>query len=491
MRPIIRPTRRNSFRRMRSFLLLAGLLSTVCAVAAQTGAVRADSLNPIFAWGEADVLIAEYVDHNTRVDAPPLPPELWHRGAQPTQFVITIEDEVPEATAAIHAAADIWSTHVKSSVPVKVRVRWVSLGENVLGTAGPRLIANFTQALEPNTWFPTALASALENRDLNPDQPDIEMQFNSNFARWYFGVDGNPPQNRFDFLSVVLHEIGHGLGFVGSMRVENEVGRWGFATGEGATTFPVVYDRFAETDFQGVTSRLVDTSRFPNPSAPLAQALQSEEVYFHGPVSVAANVESQIAQGLAVPAGGRPKLHAPPEWLPGSSYSHLTEQRVGDEEPFYPPGSLNSLMTPRLGATEVIRTPGPVTCGMFRDMGWPLGPHCEAMLPEPPPLPDESIVVVGPCPNPAVAGRTEVQVYVNEQARVRADLYDLLGRRVGRFADRLIHASGVPVIGDEPRCIPGGLGSIQLDLTGLASGLYILRVFTPAAEQSVKVINVR
>jgi hypothetical protein len=477
---------------MRSLLLLAALLCTVTTVAAQSVTVPIDSLQPIYAWGEMDVLIAEYVDYNTRVEAPPLPLDLWHRGAQPTQFVITIEGEVAAATAAIHAAADIWSTHVSSTVPVKVRVRWVVLEENVLGSAGPRLIANFTQALEPNTWFPTALASALENRNLNPDQPDIEMQFNANFARWYFGVDGNPPQNRFDFMTVVLHEIGHGLGFVGSMRVEDEVGQWGFEpSGDATTSFPVIYDRFAETDFQGVTSRLIDSSRFPNPSALLAQALQSEEVYFHGPVSVAANVESQLTQNLAVPAGGRPKLHAPSEWVPGSSYSHLTEERVGNEEPFYPPGSLNSLMTPRLGATEVIRTPGPVTCGMFRDMGWPMGPHCAAMLPEPPPLSDEALVVVGPCPNPATAGRTEVQVHVNEQARVRADLYDLLGRRVGRFADRLMHASGVPIIGDEPRCVPGGLGSIQLDLTGIASGLYILRVFTPTAEESVKVLHVR
>ena len=52
--------------------------------------------------------------------------------------------------------------------------------------------------------------------------PDIAATFNSdidnnnnclNNTNWYYGIDGNKPSNSFGLLTVVLHEIGHGLGF--------------------------------------------------------------------------------------------------------------------------------------------------------------------------------------------------------------------------------------------------------------------------------------
>ena len=39
------------------------------------------------------------------------------------------------------------------------------------------------------------------------------------------GTDGNTPLGKIDFVTVVLHEIGHGLGFTGSMDVDTAPGR--------------------------------------------------------------------------------------------------------------------------------------------------------------------------------------------------------------------------------------------------------------------------
>lgn len=482
---------------MGRLILLATLLLAATPASAQEccSPFRADVPapdGPRFGWGKPDVLIAEPVNHHTVVEAPVARMSPFGR-TTPAQFVFTFENEVPAATPAIHAAAEIWSGHIVSPIPIKVHVRWVTLAPNVLGAAMPRLMANFSRALQPNVWFATALASALAGRDLNPDHPDMELQFNANFPNWYFGLDGNPPVNHWDFLTVVIHEIGHGLGFVGSMRIDAEGrGHWGFRPrDDDPRLFPVIYDVYAETDHREVGARLIDTAQFPNPSRELAAALQSEAVFFSSPTSVAANMESQIRQGLAVPAGGRPKLHAPPEWVPGSSYSHLTEIRVDGVQIYYPPGSLNSLMTPRLGATEAIRTPGAVTCGMFRDMGWPMGTDCQALLPEPPPLPEDPLLVVGPCPNPTDWGRTAVQVYVRELARVRGDLYDVVGRRVARLFDQVVHPAGPRLVNDRPVCMPGALGTIRLDLSPFASGIYLLRVYTPAAAQTVRIVHVR
>ena len=33
-----------------------------------------------------------------------------------------------------------------------------------------------------------------------------------NNINWYYGIDSNKPANTIDLLSVVMHEIGHGLG---------------------------------------------------------------------------------------------------------------------------------------------------------------------------------------------------------------------------------------------------------------------------------------
>ena len=438
--------------------------------------------DPVFAAGHADALEAEFVNHWTRVRPPELRPDQAWR-VQPTPFQIEYVDVPLEAQPAVEAAVDLWSTHIASTIPIKVRVTFVEAAENVLGSAAPRLIANFATALDRNTFFATALASSLEGRDVSPQNPDIEMNLNGKFPLWYFGTDGDPPADHFDFMTVVIHELGHGLGFVGSARVTEGLGRWGIGT----QNYPIVYDRFAETDFQDQTSLLLNTERFPNFSIILAQVLQSREVYFNAPASVSANVTSQVEQGLAVPPMGRVKLYAPPEWNPGSSYSHLTEERVGGTQIYYPPGSANSLMTPRLGATEVIHRVGPVTCGMFRDMGWILGPACEAELPEQVAPFEEDMIVVGPCPNPAVGGRTRVRVHVPEQQRVRADLYDVLGRRVLWVFDERLLPSNPTIVNERPICVDGGTGFIDVDGRGLASGVYFMRIRGDVAEETVRV----
>jgi hypothetical protein len=56
------------------------------------------------------------------------------------------------------------------------------------------------------------------------------------------------------------------------------------------------------------------------------------------------------------------KIYAPATWAPGSSYSHL------DYSTFY--GTSNSLMTYRLTDGDSFHNPGPVTLGIFEDIGW-------------------------------------------------------------------------------------------------------------------------
>ncbi|MDK1022141.1 MAG: hypothetical protein QGD90_10945, partial [Candidatus Hydrogenedentes bacterium] len=89
------------------------------------------------------------------------------------------------------------------------------------------------------TWFTVAEANQIVGLDLDPDPQrvpstlfdDIDAVFNSDIdetcdtcalgaTTWYYGIDGSPPPGKIDFFSTVMHEMGHGLGFVSLMDVD-------------------------------------------------------------------------------------------------------------------------------------------------------------------------------------------------------------------------------------------------------------------------------
>jgi len=110
-------------------------------------------------------------------------------------------------------AAQIWEQVLQPKVDVLVNARFTALGPNVLGSAGPTFIFdNFPGAEYPDTWYHSALADHLAGVDLEPGQPDIAANFSAD-APFYLGFDNNEPAGTSDLLPVVLHELGHGLGF--------------------------------------------------------------------------------------------------------------------------------------------------------------------------------------------------------------------------------------------------------------------------------------
>ncbi len=270
-----------------------------------------------------------------------------------------------EAKNAFQYAVNIWATTLSSSQTIVVDACWKSdMGSNVLGTArSTSYHSGFANAPHTGTWYPVALANALSNSDLNDsdshdwdkDGNDADSEILANFSstfNWYYGTDGNTPPNKVDFASVVLHELGHGLGFIGSMNYDDGtaspecngtagVGCWGYGT-----SYPFIYDRFTQ-DNSGT-----GLIAYTNNSTALGDALTSTNVFFHGPNANAAN------------GGSRVELYAPSNWKPGSSYSHLDESFNGTE---------NALMTYSLGSGSSEHSPGPVMLGMFKDMGWEIG----------------------------------------------------------------------------------------------------------------------
>ena len=121
-------------------------------------------------------------------------------------------------------AANIWGSILSSSVQIRVGAQMnpqtCDATSGVLGSASAGSShRNFANAPFPNTWYQQALANKLAGFDVNPGVNDINTTFNSDIGKptclpagWYLGVDGNEG-GAIELLPVVLHELGHGLGF--------------------------------------------------------------------------------------------------------------------------------------------------------------------------------------------------------------------------------------------------------------------------------------
>ncbi len=278
-----------------------------------------------------------------------LPPKIVSQAGSRVQTADIKVDYVnfpSDAQASFQRAVDIWATLVQSSVRINILAQWVSQDPNVLGSATwGNAFANFDGAPKLNVFYPVALAEKLAgkklNQDPNPttgDNYDIYAFFNSSQTRWSF-VDSSVP-NTYNFTTVVLHEIGHGLGFTDSFDVENGVGSYGVQS----TPTPIILDVGVET---GAGNRLLNLT---NNTVDLNNSLTSNNVSYNPNRSLIGN------------AASKPKLFAPATWNGGSSIAHLDQATYG--------GTPDRLMRPQLDLGQATLNPGEIVLNMFADMGW-------------------------------------------------------------------------------------------------------------------------
>ncbi len=298
------------------------------------------------------VLYGTNENANTSIP-PPLMQQLYPNGdflaTEHSQFIVTYDGFTDEAMAAFQYAVDIWNSFIRSPVPIRIDASFTDLGgfdgtAIILGGARP---ADWQSPRSLGLWFPEALADKRADRDIAAGEPDIITRFNSHEdANWYFGTDGNTPAGKQDFVSTVLHEIAHGLGFTSFATVRTfsaSVGQGKLRDGD--PRLPQIYDFFVENGSGKTIMSLTD------PSVDLENQLTSNDLFWNGKRGVAAN------------SGILPHLYTPSSWAEGSSYVHLNEMT-------FPVGDANSLMTPYLDNQEAIHDPGPIALGMLEDMGW-------------------------------------------------------------------------------------------------------------------------
>ena len=213
--------------------------------------------------------------------------------------------------------ADLWEQVISSGVEIKVEANFDTLDCNslgaVLGSAGAAtFIRNFVHAPVNDTWYPVALANKIAGFDLNPDN-DVIAQFNSAIGTtcpfpnvWYYGLDGNPPGGQIDLASVVLHEMGHGLGF--ATIVDLATGQKGLGTGFDDVFMLKLEDHSTAKIYPSMSN-----------AERVTASKDSGDLHWKGAAVVAAS--SRLSAGRHSPSG-HVRMYAPNPQEPGSSVSH-------------------------------------------------------------------------------------------------------------------------------------------------------------------------
>jgi hypothetical protein len=309
-------------------LLLAALISTSLIATSAQAQVR---VRPSTVWGHTYAGTSAAVANTTATKS--IPSASLEKISK---FAITYNSFPNWARAEVQSALDTWAVNFKSSIEITVSATWGrSASNDVLGSARPgSYFAGFIGAPDSTLWYPSALANALANKDLDRDNPEIIIQVNSS-ANWNQRGDDKPRSNEYDLESVILHEVAHGLGFLSTDVYDNFFGY-------GSIDQPTPFDAYIQTP-DG--RRLAD---IPTPSLELGTILTTP-LYWIGENGKRAN------------GGEKVKMYTPANYEPGSSVSHLDEATYSKSGP-------DAVMTPNLDAGEVFHQPGPLLLAMMADL---------------------------------------------------------------------------------------------------------------------------
>jgi hypothetical protein len=309
----------------------------------------------------------------------------------------------PEALAAWDKVNAALLRHITLVVDVEVNIEWKFIDGGFIGMGGSEgSHTDFPNAPFADTWYPRSLANQIAGTRLAPG-PDVGVDMNSD-SPWDYS--GNPPQalknGVNDYVTTLMHEILHGMGFSGTASWADGVGTLGDsdgvteperkyahlstaeasrrgspflcviapsmeqlktpetpltfakakAPGETATTKSTtitglsVWDHFI---IDGEGNLLTNEDVYENGSEELGDALTGDDLFWNGPGGIKAN-------------GGKPvKIYAPAEWVGPSSYSHLDDATYD--------GGPDSILTAAGEKMPNIEL-GPRVVGILGDMGW-------------------------------------------------------------------------------------------------------------------------
>ncbi|MDP3719003.1 MAG: hypothetical protein Q8T13_14670 [Acidobacteriota bacterium] len=242
--------------------------------------------------------------------------------------------------AAMQASVAAWSAVLQGTVPIVVDAKMETPEDpesTLLASAGPIDFFDLD-----GVAVPSALAAQVRNRSLNNGGADIQVLVNET-VDWDYAINGAAAPGKASFVYTMIHEVGHGLGFLDSFDV---------STGQLMNSIPFPYDVFVNRGSAGA-----DVVANHGPEQVLAD-LTSNDLFFSGPKAVEASARSIRPLPMV-------KLYAPDPYEPGSSIAHLDQDTYADFK--------TGLMTPRdfgSGTNKI----DILTLGIMADIGYQLVP---------------------------------------------------------------------------------------------------------------------
>lgn len=245
---------------------------------------------------------------------------------------------------AFQYAADLWAALLTSTVEIRIQASFAPLTctatTGVLGSAGPiHIVSNFPGEQFSGTWYTTALANKRAGQKLIPGSDDILAMFNSDLGKtgclegtsWYYGLDDKGAAVQIDLVNTLLHEFGHGLGFLTLVDP---------SSGQELRGQPDVFERnIFDPTMGGSWVGMTDTQR-------AASAVDSGHLAWNGP-----NVTAQAPSFLST---GTPTLQV-------NSPSAIAGQIAFGSATFGPAVGATTITGPLVQALDPADATGPTT----------------------------------------------------------------------------------------------------------------------------------
>jgi len=255
------------------------------------------------------------------------------------QFTLSGNLNTNQQTATLHALG-IWSEVLAGVVPVDIQIQSVNLGGGGIIGSSYQMPDYWDSATQ--TWYCSAVGNQKAGYNVVPSQRDISLRMNSQF-NFYYPITGSPGSNQMDWITIILHEVCHGLGFYGLV---GSNGNYTYTTSSGggaSTSSPGIYDRQL---YQGATGSTTLTGLTASQRGTL---VKSNNLYAGAPGS---NL-------LAATGGTRVKVYAPTSWNSGSSVSHWDNDVT-----------FSTIMRPFADYGWKLHTISARDLGMMLDLGW-------------------------------------------------------------------------------------------------------------------------
>ena len=239
-------------------------------------------------------VLCTYDEHFNPDDSP-----LLGRSGNNLQFQLSGNLNAQQITATNYAF-NLWSEQLAGTVPIDIRVNYVSLGQGVLGSS---TYMQFFFNPTTDSWYVSSLWNQLVGYDATSNR-DISLSMGSGVT-WYLGTNASPVGGQFDWVTIMLHEVCHGLGFSSNT---NQDGSYFYITSGGGASYDDYPCILTRQLFQGTTgpciTELTQSQR--------AAVLTSNNLFAGAPGSYL----------LEANGGTRVKFYAPSSWAPGSSRCH-------------------------------------------------------------------------------------------------------------------------------------------------------------------------